>query len=166
MSLQSRTIRVTQPDAGYACIEELRQKHNWQVIFGRYKHGDGHLTLAHPQTCLEVGDLITMIGAKEELDRVMAYLGEPSQQRLELDRSEYDFRRIFVSNPKVAGHRLRDFDLLQQYGAIVTRIRRGVWNAASWRYRTGIRRSGPGCSQNGQYECPYQVLWRLLSRFK
>jgi putative transport protein len=66
-----------------------------------------------------------MIGTKEELDRVMAYLGEPSEQRLELDRSEYDFRRIFVSNPKVAGHRLRDFDLLQQYGAIVTRVRRG-----------------------------------------
>lgn len=125
VQLQSRTIRVTQPEAGHACIEELRKEYNWQVIFGRYKHGHEQLTLATPQTCLEVGDLITMIGAKEELDRVMAYLGEPSQQRLELDRSEYDFRRIFVSNPKVAGHRLRDFDLLQQYGAIVTRIRRG-----------------------------------------
>ena len=36
-----------------------------------------------------------------------------------------DYRRIFVSNPKIAGHRLRDLNLPQQFGAVVTRVRRG-----------------------------------------
>ncbi len=125
MKLQARTIQVTTPAAAQASIEELIQKNRWNVIFGRIKHADERLMLASAQTRLSVGDLVTMIGPPEELDRVMHYLGEPSHKQLELDRSEYDFRRIFVSNPKVAGHRLRDFDLPQQFGAIVTRIRRG-----------------------------------------
>lgn len=125
MKLQARTMRVTSPEASQATIEQLIQKNKWNVIFGRIKHADDQLILANAQTRLKVGDLVTMIGVSEEIDRVITHLGEPSDKQLELDRSEYDFRRIFVSNPKVAGHRLRDFDLPQQFGAIVTRIRRG-----------------------------------------
>jgi len=43
----------------------------------------------------------------------------------ELDRSQLDYRRIVVSNVKIVGHRLRDLNLPQHFGAIVTRIRRG-----------------------------------------
>lgn len=125
MQLQSRTICITRPDVVQTPVRDLLQQHGWQVIFGRMKHADKPLALVGSETHLQVGDLITMIGTQEELDRVMAYLGEPCAERLELDRSEYDFRRIFVSNPRVVGHRLRDFDLPQQFGAIVTRLRRG-----------------------------------------
>ena len=71
------------------------------------------------------GDLVTVVGAQEDLDRVTEFLGEESAEHLELDRSELDYRRIIVSNPKVAGHQLRDLNLPQQYGAVVTRVRRG-----------------------------------------
>ncbi|MBI1878555.1 MAG: transporter [Chloroflexi bacterium] len=125
MPLQVRTIRITRPDAAQATAQELLQQQHWQIIFGRIKHADKPLTLVGADTRLQVGDLITMIGTQEELDRVMTYLGEASAERLELDRSEFDFRRMFVSNPQVIGHRLRDFDLPQQFGAIVTRLRRG-----------------------------------------
>jgi putative transport protein len=52
-------------------------------------------------------------------------LGEPSGERLDTDRSELDYRRVFVSNPYVAGQRLRDLHLMERFGATVTRIRRG-----------------------------------------
>jgi putative transport protein len=123
--LHARTIRITRPEVGQTTLQELVHQHKWQVIFGRMKHAAEGLTLAAAQTRLEVGDLVTMIGTEEELDRVMAYLGEASAERLELDRSEYDIRRVFVSNRQVLGHRLRDFNLPQQFGAIVTRLRRG-----------------------------------------
>jgi putative transport protein len=66
-----------------------------------------------------------VIGCTDELDRVTAYLGECSDERLEFDRSQLDHRRVFVSNPKVVGHRLRDLNLPQHFGALVTRLRRG-----------------------------------------
>jgi putative transport protein len=89
------------------------------------KHDQDQLALTGPQTRLTIGDLISVIGSPEDLDEVTTHLGESCDDHLELDRTEYDFRRVFVSNPKVAGHRLHDFNLLQQYGAIVTRVRRG-----------------------------------------
>lgn len=122
--LVNRTVRVTNPDAGLLPLKALAAQQGWDVIFGRMQR-DGNLSLARDDTRLQVGDLVSMIGAPEDLDRATAFLGEESRERLELDRSEYDFRRVFVSNPKVAGHRLRDLDLQQQYGAIVTRVRRG-----------------------------------------
>ncbi|NJN97236.1 MAG: transporter [Anaerolineales bacterium] len=123
--LQSRTIRITRPEATQLPVHDLIQQQQWNVIFGRIKQGDGPLTLASGSTRLAAGDLLTMIGTQEDLDEVANYLGELSTERLELDRTEYDFRRMFVSNPRVIGHRLRDLDLPQQFGAIVTRLRRG-----------------------------------------
>lgn len=122
--LTNRTIRVTRPEATQAAITELIVENGWDIVFGRLKR-DGHLSLADGQTRLAVNDLITVVGPPDDLDRVTKYLGEPSDERIDLDRSELDYRRVFVSNPKVAGHRLRDLNLPQQFGAIVTRVRRG-----------------------------------------
>jgi len=122
--LQNRTMRVTRPEATHESIHHLLKKHGWDVIFGRLKRADQFL-LANEQTCLTIGDLVSVIGAPEDLERVTTYVGEVSDERIELDRTKLDLRRIFVSNPKVAGHRLRDLNLPQQFGAIVTRVRRG-----------------------------------------
>jgi putative transport protein len=122
--LLNRTLRVTQPQATERAIHELTRTHGWNVVFGRVQHGERR-GLVSPDTRLELGDLVSVIGAPEDVERVTAAIGEPSGARLELDRSELDFRRIFVSNPAVAGHRLRDLNLPQHYGALVTRVRRG-----------------------------------------
>jgi putative transport protein len=122
--LQNRTIRVTQTGATQEKIHDLLSHQRWDVIFGRMKRAS-QLSLVDGQTRLQIGDLVTVVGGLEDLDRVTAYLGEASDERIELDRTQLDYRRIFVSNPRVAEHRLRDLNLPQQYGAVVTRVRRG-----------------------------------------
>lgn len=123
--LHNRTIRVTRPEATTETIGEMVSGRQWDLVFGRIKRA-GHLSvIIGGQTRFEVGDLVTAVGTLEQLDQVTAYLGEPSHEKLELDRSELDYRRMFVSNSRLAGHRLRDLNLPQQFGAVVTRIRRG-----------------------------------------
>ena len=122
--LANQTIRVTRPDAGTEPIEDLVRRHGWDVIIGRVKH-QGALSLAGGKTRLMPGDLVSIVGAPAELARVTEYLGEPVDERLEHERSELDYRRIFVSSPSVAGRRLRDLQLPEQFGAVVTRVRRG-----------------------------------------
>ncbi len=118
------TIRVTRQEAVGASIEELRRKNGWDVIFGRIRHGDS-VSLADPASCLASGDQVTAVGTREELEKVTGFLGEKSDTEIDLDRREFDYRRIFVSNPKLAGRRLRDLRLKEKHGAIITRIRRG-----------------------------------------
>ncbi len=122
--LLNRTIEVTQPGAVAQPISDLMQGQGWDVVFGRLRR-QGKLTLATPATRLQLADLISVVGTAEELDKVTAALGLISEEHLELDRGEYDFRRIFVSQPHLAGQRLRDLNLPQQFGAVATRVRRG-----------------------------------------
>ena len=122
--LSNRTIHVTQLAATRFTLPELIRDQQWDVVFGRVRRGD-NLSVANGQTRLAVGDLVTAVGSTEDLQRVTAYLGETSGERLDLDRGALDYRRIFVSNSKVAGHRLRDLNLPQQFGAVLTRVRRG-----------------------------------------
>jgi putative transport protein len=83
------------------------------------------LALVTDQTRLALGDIITVVGSPDALARVMEALGERSDEQIELDRHAIDYRRILVSNPQVAGQRLRDLNLPQQFGAVITRLRRG-----------------------------------------
>ena len=123
--LKNSTIRVTKSEV--CCskpLEDLRQEQGWDVIFGRTKRA-GEFQLATPEERLKVGDLITLVGSAEEIERVVSYLGEKSEEEIDLDRSEFDFRRVFVSSQKVAGRRLSELDLRKRFGAVVTRVRRG-----------------------------------------
>jgi putative transport protein len=45
--------------------------------------------------------------------------------RIERDRGELDYRRVFVSSPEVVGRRIGDLDLQNRLGATITRLRRG-----------------------------------------
>lgn len=122
--LANCTIRVTRVEPIGETLQELTRKCGWDVNFGRLKR-DGKLTLASGSTHLVAGDLLSLVGSPEDLEQVTLYLGQKSDEHLELDRSEFDYRRVFVSNPKVVGHRLGDINLPQQFGAIATRVRRG-----------------------------------------
>ncbi|UFS71488.1 transporter [Geomonas sp. RF6] len=122
--LKNCTIRVLKPEVSAKTLYEARHEEEWDVIFGRLKRGD-HYALAAPEARLQLGDLITVVGSAAEIERVADYLGERSDEEIDLDRSEFDYRRIFVSNHDIAGRRLRDLKLRQRFGAVVTRVRRG-----------------------------------------
>lgn len=122
--LYTRTALITNPAAVGVPVSELFRTFQWDVVLSRIKRGD-ELALASGNTQFEPGDEVTLVGTPEEVDRAVAGLGEPSGEQLELDRSDYDFRRIFVSNTDIAGRSLNELDLPRAYGAIVSRVRRG-----------------------------------------
>lgn len=123
-ALYNRTVRVTRPEAVGLPLRELRRRHTWDVVFGRMER-DGELMIATGDTVLQMGDLLSVVGAPDDVDALVPVVGEATERHLELERSEYDFRRIFVSNPDVAGRSLRELALPQRFGALVTRVRRG-----------------------------------------
>ncbi|HSM57892.1 MAG TPA: TrkA C-terminal domain-containing protein [Candidatus Sulfomarinibacteraceae bacterium] len=123
-ALYARTIRVRRPEVTGIPLRALHRQQQWDVVFSRLQR-DGQLLLVSGDTVLQRGDLITTVGAPEDVDALVPQLGELAEVQLEMDRSDYDFRRLFVSNPDIAGRRLGELRLPQEYGAIVTRVRRG-----------------------------------------
>ena len=122
--LQSRTIIVTESDANDVPLRQLLRAHDWDVVFGRiYRQGKAYLIGG--DTRFQPGDQIVIAGMVEEMDRVEAQLGVRAAQNLFEDQSIYMGRRLFVSNPDMAGKKIVTLALKEKYGAIVSHVRRG-----------------------------------------
>ncbi len=122
--LQTRTVRVTHAEVSAQPLAALVREHNWRIIGTRVRRANA-TSIVTGQTQLALDDLVTIVGAPDEVARVTAALGETAHEHLEWDRTELDYRRIFVSDAQIAGRHLRDLSLPQQFGALVTRVRRG-----------------------------------------
>jgi putative transport protein len=105
-------------------ILEIAREQGWSVLISRHKHGE-HTSLVTPETRLELGDVVSLVGKPGDVERVLPRLGEIAEEPLEVDRRDLDFRRIVVSSTSVAGRSLRELHLPQRFGALVTRVARG-----------------------------------------
>lgn len=123
--LHCQTIRVTKPGIGSKTLEELTKENEFRVVFGRLSR-DREQTIADTATNLRMGDLITICGTQEEIGRVVSFFGEAARAETEgADGGLRDYFRVFVSNPRVVGHKIADLNLPHLLGATVTRVRRG-----------------------------------------
>jgi putative transport protein len=122
--LRYRTIEVVQAGITEQPLRQLRRDHDWDVLFGRLYRGDA-ITLISGETCFQLGDQIVIAGTEEEMDIVEAELGQRAVVDLLHEHAVYASRRLFVSNPDIAGRRLATLNLREAYGAMVSHVRRG-----------------------------------------
>jgi len=122
--LQYRTINVTQEAIMNVPLRQLQRDHEWDVLFGRlYREDD--ISLISGDTKFRPGDQIVIAGTVEEMDIVENDFGQRSAEELVHDHAVYSSRRLFVSNPDIAGQRITTLNLKEEYGAIVSHVRRG-----------------------------------------
>ncbi len=94
------------------------------VMFGRMKRGE-LVSLVVDDTRFRAGDLVSVVGREPELRAAVRELGEETAERIDLDRTVVDYRRIFVSRAEACEIPLRELALPTRFGAVITRIRRG-----------------------------------------
>ncbi|MCG8327235.1 MAG: hypothetical protein MI974_06090 [Chitinophagales bacterium] len=123
-SIKSYTVKISQAAVIGIPIRDLKQQHNMSIVFGRMQRGADTM-LTNWDTRFQEGDEVAIVGDEEEAERVTQIMGEVLPYQLSYNNSEYDTRRIFVSNPKIAGERLSTLNLNERFAAIITRVRRG-----------------------------------------
>jgi putative transport protein len=104
--------------------EVLRVHKDYGFVISRIQKR-GSTDIARAATRLESGDIVAVVGDETSLERAQQLFGEPAGTEIEKDRSELDFRRVFVSEKGVVGKRIRDLDLQNRLSATITRLRRG-----------------------------------------
>jgi putative transport protein len=115
------TVHVT--TAGRPTLGELRARYP-SVGFSRVEY-EGAVSVATGDQHLHRGDAVVVLGPEATVAELCRRVGERSDRHLPLDRTELDFRRVVVSNRRLAGQRLADLDLAHNHGVTVTRVRRG-----------------------------------------
>jgi len=96
------------------------------VKVSRVEH-DNQVSVARPNTVLEMGDIIHIVGTKDKVAQATALGGLEVLQQPgpESRRDQVDYRRILLTNKKLVGRKLADTGIEQNWNAVVTRIRRG-----------------------------------------
>jgi len=118
------TVEVNHEDVLNTPIRDLRKARGWTVMFGRFERANKmHLTSWDTEFLL--GDRVALVGDREEVEQVASELGRILPIQLSYDQTEYETRRIFVSNSKVAGLKLAALNLNEDYALLISRVRRG-----------------------------------------
>lgn len=109
--------------AGLPTFAALRERYP-RLNFSRIEHA-GTVAIATLDRVPEPGDAVVVVGPDAVVERFCGDVGHRSDRHLPLDRATFDFRRILVSNRRLAGVRLGELDLPGRFGVNVTRVRRG-----------------------------------------
>jgi len=122
--LTSASVEITNDAIIGLPIRDITQSNDWNINFGRVKSGS-KIVLSSWDTSFEKGDTVMILGAKEDIEKAVILLGKHSEDKISYDRREFDSRRIFMSNPELAGRTIASLNLPKKFNAIITRIRRG-----------------------------------------
>ncbi len=120
LGLESTTVKISERISLRAIPEWQRQD-----IRVSYLHRGHTMRVALPGEDLEKDDEVVIVGLPQSVDDVAARIGTVMPTHLADDRSDIEFERLVVSNPDIASRTIAELNLPAQYGAIVTRVRRG-----------------------------------------
>ncbi|MEL6659371.1 MAG: TrkA C-terminal domain-containing protein [Bacteroidota bacterium] len=123
-NIRRHTVVITQEAVVGLAIRDIFQRFQRRLVFGRMQR-QGVDQLPNMDTELQLGDQLVIIGDAAVLEEATAMLGEVQNKELSYDRTSFDVRRLFVSNPKIAGEKIASLNLAEKFSTIITRVQRG-----------------------------------------
>lgn len=111
-------------------IAHLSTLINRSFVISRIMHNDGSITIADGDSVLKVGDRLRLICSPEDMEAIVAFLGQRIEISMEewgagqLSQKQLVSRRIIITKPEINGKRLSDLHLRTKYGINITRINR------------------------------------------
>jgi putative transport protein len=109
---------------GHPIGELMNRQGDSPFVISRIRRG-GCVDIPRPDMLLAEGDIVAVVGDERALRHAVDMLGAASPTQIAGDRSELDYRRVFVSRREVVGKRIRELDLQGRLSAVITRLRRG-----------------------------------------
>ncbi len=121
----SRTFRITNPAILGKKVEEvMKTLVKTGFVLSRIKKGN-NIVVVDPSIVLDAGNEIVVVGTEASLARAAMVFGEKLDQHLGTENDGIEYRRIFVSSHHVAGKKIHQLNLERDFGATITRVRRG-----------------------------------------
>ena len=122
-ALERRSLVVTNPNLDGIRLIDLPGRIEAGVTISRIRH-DGQTVIAHEDSELHQGDLLTVIGTSSGLDRIERVIGRRSDEDITLEESNITFRRVAVTDRGVLGKTVSQLGLAERFDVAVTRVTR------------------------------------------
>lgn len=122
-SLQTLNVCLRNHNLVGLPLKEIPNLDDGAVICSRLKRGEA-LMVPRPETTLEDGDLLHLVGNKAALHKAMLVIGETVEISLSTRGTDLRVMRVVVTNEQVLGKHLREFRLKERYDVVVSRLNR------------------------------------------
>jgi len=111
-------------------IKELNIRFMTKANISRILKPNQESTSPTPETVLEIGDIVKAVGTENALKRAEVLLGNPTDKKIPRS-GKYEVKWYVVSNKQVVNKTIEELNLLENYLATITRIRRSSIDLSS-----------------------------------
>ncbi|WP_199229597.1 putative transporter [Azospirillum sp. TSO22-1] len=122
-SLETLDVAIRNPGIIGVAVKDLVHSGEEGVAVSRMMRG-GHLQVPHPDTLLEPGDILHLVGPRPKLERLKQYLGQESEVTLTTKGTDMRWERLVVTDEHVLGKSIAQLDLAEAYDVVVSRVNR------------------------------------------
>jgi len=122
-NLTTMNVALRNTNLNALALKDVPMLSDGKVICSRLKRGDT-LSVPHPQTTLQVDDVLHLVGDREALRNVQLVVGEEVDVSLSTHGTDLRVERVVVTNVKVIGKSLSELALTQTYDVVISRLNR------------------------------------------
>lgn len=102
-------------------LKDIPDLDHADINFSRLMHNN-EITLPHKNTIVHVGDILRVVGPKENIKKLCLVMGSTSSIALEQIDTNISGRRVVITNQKAVGKTVRALNLRQSFRVTATRI--------------------------------------------
>lgn len=117
-----KQFRITNPNMEGRSLRELHPHRLAQVNITRVLR-DGQVSLVYPDFRFRQGDVIMAVGPQPEMEKIAILFGEETQAPMHMN-TNIATADLEVTSPAVAGKTLAELRVWENYGVVITRLRR------------------------------------------
>ncbi|MGK4770911.1 putative transporter [Escherichia coli] len=129
--IRTINIRVENPNLHDLAIKDVPILNGDKIICSRLKREET-LKLPSPDTIIQLGDLLHLVGQPADLHNAQLVIGQEVDTSLSTKGTDLRVERVVVTNENVLGKRIRDLHFKERYDVVISRLNRaGVELVAS-----------------------------------
>ncbi|EEW8778694.1 putative transporter [Escherichia coli] len=129
--IKTINIRVENPNLHDLAIKDVPILNGDKIICSRLKREET-LKVPSPDTIIQLGDLLHLVGQPAELHNAQLVIGQEVDTSLSTKGTDLRVERVVVTNENVLGKRIRDLHFKERYDVVISRLNRaGVELVAS-----------------------------------
>ncbi|GAB0867999.1 putative transporter [Escherichia coli] len=129
--IKTINIRVENPNLHDLAIKDVPILNGDKIICSRLKREET-LKVPSPDTIIQLGDLLHMVGQPADLHNAQLVIGQEVDTSLSTKGTDLRVERVVVTNENVLGKRIRDLHFKERYDVVISRLNRaGVELVAS-----------------------------------
>ena len=129
--IKTINIRVENPNLNNMAKQDVPILNSATIICSRLKRDDT-LMVPSPDTLIQHGDLLHLVGQPADLNNARLVIGQEVDTSLSTRGTDMRVERVVVTNEKVLGKKIRDLQVKERYDVVISRLNRaGVELVAS-----------------------------------